>query len=319
MDSAAALGTRCEQAEMDVVDYRDMEDFASDPDYASFSWAVQARAVDPGGRVRRGYLFSSDEYADTGNVPSFSMDSGADAYEQVRFLEQGFENRYVLDSFRRNRVEFNSFDVTSRIQYRYLDKIQQISKAFAFGAVLEGDPTAPPTALLADGNFGPLALAASHGLDLFARILTRPEPGYYCPASICGGGQPVGVQTELFAADSAPLPDVFAYDFRVALGDGRYLHNEFDYSQGYFWGDYQTQVGAYYEKIWATYYLAEAFDSFVSNSKEDFYDSRYKNVSFATVYPEQVRRLYSSLLTGDLDTFAPVTYTHLTLPTSDLV
>lgn len=305
VDSAAALGTRCEQAEMDVVDYRDMEDFASDPDYASFSWAVQARAVDPGGRVRRGYLFSSDEYADTGNVPSFSMDSGADAYEQVRFLEQGFENRYVLDSFRRNRVEFNSFDVTSRIQYRYLDKIQQISKAFAFGAVLEGDPTAPPTALLADGNFGPLALAASHGLDLFARILTRPEPGYYCPASICGGGQPVGVQTELFAADSAPLPDVFAYDFRVALGDGRYLHNEFDYSQGYFWGDYQTQVGAYYEKIWATYYLAEAFDSFVSNSKEDFYDSRYKNVSFATVYPEQVRRLYSSLLTGDLDTFAP--------------
>ncbi len=304
-DGAAPLGTRCQEAEMDVVDYRDMEDFASDPDYASFAWAVQPRAVDPEGRVRRGYVFSSDEYADTGNVPAFTSDSGADAYEQVRFLESGFENRYVLDAFRRDRVDFNSFDVTSRIQYRYLDKIQQISKAFAFGAVLDGDPAKPSTELIADGNMGPLALAATHGLDLFARIVTRPEPGHYCPGTICGSGQPVGVEGEIFAADSAALPDVFTYDFRVALGDGRYLHNDFDYSQGYFWGDYQTQVGTYYEKIWATYYLAEAFDSFVSNSKEDFYDSRYKNVSFATIFPEQVRRLYSSLLTGDLDTFAP--------------
>jgi hypothetical protein len=31
---------------------------------------------------------------------------------------------------------------------------------------------------------------------------------------------------------------------------------------------------------------------------EDFVDSRYKNVSFATVFPEQVRRLYKELLTG---------------------
>ena len=304
-DSAAPLGTKCKEREMDVVDYRDMKDFAADPDYEAYAWAVQPRAVDADGRVRRGYLFSSDEYADTGNVPSFTMDSGADAYEQVRFLEENFENRYILDAFRRNRVEFNSFDVTSRIQYRYLDKIQQISKAFAFGAVLDGDPTKPSTELLADGNFGALGFAATVGLDLFARILTRPEPGYYCPADVCGSGQPVGVATELFTADSASLPDVYLYDYRVALGDGRYLHNEFDYAQGYFWSDYQTQVGSYYEKIWATYYLSEAFDTFVSNSKEDFYDSRYKNVSFATVYPEQVRRLYSSLLTGDLDTFAP--------------
>jgi hypothetical protein len=75
-----------------------MKDFASDPDYASFSWFVNPRAVDPVGRVRRGYVFSSDEYADTGNVPSFSYDAGADAYEQIRFLESGYENRYVLDS-----------------------------------------------------------------------------------------------------------------------------------------------------------------------------------------------------------------------------
>jgi hypothetical protein len=304
-DSSAPLGTKCEQREMDVVDYRDMQDFASDPDYAKFSWAVAARAVDAQGRIRRGYGFSSDEYADTGNVPSMSDDAGADAYEQVRFLESAYENRYILDSFRRNRVDFNSDDVTSRVQYRYLDNIQLLGKTWAFGAVLDGDPSAPAAELLEDGYYGPLALGGTVGLDLFARMLTRAEPGHYCPADICGTGQPVGVPTEVFAADPAELPELYVYDFRVALGDGRYLHNDFDYGQGYWWGDYQTQVGTYYDKIWATYYLAEAFDTFISNSKEDFYDSRYKNVNYATVFPAQVRRLYSSLLTGDLETFAP--------------
>src|SRR5581483_12179877 len=76
-------------------------------------------------------------------------------------------------------------------------------------------------------------------------------------------------------------------------------------TKGYWWADYQTQVGAYYDKIWSTYYLSEAFDDFISNSKEDFTDGRYKNVNFATVYPEQVRRLFANILTGDAVSYAP--------------
>ncbi|MBI5488676.1 MAG: hypothetical protein HY905_15185 [Deltaproteobacteria bacterium] len=301
----AVLGTVCDRAPLDVVDYRDMRDFASDPDYGVFSWGVNARAVDAQGRVRRGYLFSSDEYADTGNVPSFTDDAGADAYEQIRFLEAQYENRYILDGFRRNRVMFNSWDTIARIQARYLDAIQLIAKTWAFAAILDGDPAAPAAELLEDGYYGPLAMGSTVALDLFARILTRPDPGYYCPADVCGTAQPVGVDDTVYVADWAALPDVYLYDYRVALGDGRYVNNDYDYSQGYFWSDYQTQVGAYYEKIWATYYLAEAFDYFISNSREDFTDGRYKNVNFATIYPEQVRRLYANLLTGDLDSYAP--------------
>ncbi len=304
-DPEAPLGTRCGQAPLELADYRDLTDFVDDPDYVSFDWARQARALAPGGRVRRGYMFSSDEYSDAGNVPTFTSDAGADAYEQVRFLESQYENRYVLDAFRRGRVQFNSDDVSWRLQARYLDNIQQIAKTFAFGALLDGDPTAPSAGFDDDGYYGPLSLAASAAFDLFARTATRPEPGFYCPASLCYGVQPFGVSTELYTADPVALPDVYLYDFRVALGDGRYLHNDYDYAQGYFWGDYQTQVGTYYDKIWATYYLAEAYDYFISSAKEDFTDSRYKNVSFATVYPSQVRRLYSNLLTGDFDAYAP--------------
>lgn len=303
-DADAVLGKKCSGTPMDVVDLRDMSDFAPDPDYASFSWAVQPNAVDAAGRVRRGYMFSSDEYADSGNVPSFTDDEGADAYEQIRFLESAYENRYIFDSFRRNRVQFNSWDTTSRVQYKYLDNLQLITKAFFFGAVLDGDPAKPTAEFLDPGYFGPLAMGSTYAFDMFARILTRPDPGYYCPAEFCGV-QPTSTDEPVYVADSVPLPEVYLYDFSVGLGDGRYLHNDYDYSQGYFWGDYQTQVGSYYDKVWALYYLAEAYDSFISNSKEDFVDSRYKNVNFATVYPEQMRRLFASVLTNDLSTYAP--------------
>ncbi len=307
-DGAAPTGMRCKGAPLDVVDLRDMEDWIDDEDYSDYDFFFYSYAREKdGGRVRRGYLFSSDEYADAGNVPSFTGDAGADAYEQVRFLETLYENRYLLDAFRRNRVTFNSQDVVWRIQGRYLDNIQQIAKTFAFGALLDGDPTAPSAEFLQDGNYGPLVLAGTLAFDLFARQLTRPEPGYYCPAEFCGTVVPYGMDNELYVADAIALPDVYLYDYQVLLGDGRYLHNDFDYSQGYWWGDYQKQVGAYYDKIWATYYLAEAYDYFISNAKEDFTDSRYKNVNFATVFPDQVRRLYNALLTNDYDTFAPWT------------
>ncbi len=305
-DGEAPLGTRCFGPAMDVVDFRDLKDFAPIEAYASF--ATQRSVIDDKGRVRRGYMFSSDEYADSGNVPSFSYDAGADAYEQAKFLEAAYENRYVLDAFRRGRTTFNSWDVVTRTQRHYLDTLQLLAKTFAFAMVLDvDDPTKPPAELTTDGLYGPLAMATSLAFDVFTRALTRPEPGAYCStgSDTCTGVQPFGLSDFIHVADPFPLPAGTAYDFQLALGTGRYVHNDYDYGQGYWWGDYQKQVGSFYDKVWAVYYLSEAFDTFISNSKEDFLDGRYKNVSFATIYPEQIRRLFASLLTGDLMSYAP--------------
>ncbi|MBI4816812.1 MAG: hypothetical protein HY791_11170 [Deltaproteobacteria bacterium] len=303
----AVLGEKCKEKQMDVADYRDLSDFVPDPAYAQYSWANTPKAIDPFGRVRRGYLFSSDEFSDSGNVPSFSYDAGADAYEQVRFLEQAYENRYLMDYFRRNRVRFNSWDVTARVQGHYLDNIQQLAKTFAFAAVLYSDGSTLSASFLDDGRFGPLELASTVALDLFARMMTRPEPGLYCDPNLaeCPNYNPTGVTEDVYATDTAPAAGAGgAFEIPIGIG-GRYIHNDFDYAQGYWWSDYQTQVGAYYDKIWATYYLAEAYDNFISNSKEDFTDGRYKNLNFASVFPEQVRRLYSGLFTGDAVSYAP--------------
>jgi hypothetical protein len=218
--------------------------------------------------VRRGYMFSSDEFADTGNVPSFRYDAGADPYEQIRFLEAAYENRYIIDAFRRGRTQFNSDGVVTREQSHYLDTIQLIAKTFGFAMVLEvDDPANPDPALLVNGNYGPLAMGTSVAFDLFARTLTRPEPGAYCSTGNdkCPANQPYGLADYIYVADPDPLPALTPYDFQVPLGKGRYIHNDFDYGQGYWWSDYQKQVGSFYDKTWAVYYLSESFDSFVSN------------------------------------------------------
>jgi len=202
---------------------------------------------------------------------------------------------------------FNSWDVVSRVQGHYLDSIQMIAKTFAFAMVLENDdPTKPAPELLSDGNYGPSGVGASVAFDLFARMLTRPEPGSYCSTGedTCAGIQPYGLENYIEVPDYKPYPGT-KYDFTVPLGIGRYIHNDFDYGQGYWWSDYQKQVGSFYDKTIAVYYLAEAFDDFVSNSKEDFVDGRYKNVNFATIYPDQMRRLFASLMTGDADIYSP--------------
>ncbi|HEY8072834.1 MAG TPA: hypothetical protein VIF62_01960, partial [Labilithrix sp.] len=306
-DAQSPTGTTCQGAPLDIVDYRDMKDFTPIDGYSD---STLYRAVDDKGRVRRGYMFSSDEFADTGNIPSFRYDAGADPYEQIRFLEAAYENRYILDNFRRNRVMFDSYDVVGRVQSHYLDTIQEIAKSFAFAMVLENDdPSKPDPTLLADGEYGPSGVGTSVAFDLFARMLTRPEPGVYCSTNNqnCPGIQPYGLENNLEVADPSATamsatPD---YDFRVALGPGRYIHNDFDYGQGYWWSDYQSQVGSFYDKTIAIYYLSEAFDDFISNSKDDFVDGRYKNVNFATIYPDQMRRLFGSLMTGDADVYAP--------------
>jgi hypothetical protein len=142
----------------------------------------------------------------------------------------------------------------------------------------------------------PLALGASDGLAMFARVLTRPEPGYY---KIQAGIGAKGV-LEFAGADRFNVLNA-DYDFTVATGsgEGRYLHNDYDYSKGYFWSSYQTQVGSFYEKLGSIYYLMEAYNHFVQNDKGDYIDGRYKNLNYSSIYPQQIRRLFASLMQDD--------------------
>jgi hypothetical protein len=249
------------------------------------------------GQVRHPYMFGSDEFADIGNVPVFRFDAGADSYEQFQFLISTYENRYIFDNFRRDRTTFSTNVQVHRAEDRYFDKIQGITKSLALLVGLGLDPSDP-------GSLLPLSLGASDGFAMFVRVLTRPEPG---PFAIQVPSQ-TGLALNYAAAEDANgLIQKPLGDFQVALGsgEGRYLHNDYDYSQGYYWSDYQTQVGSYHEKVRAIYYLTEAYNRFVSNSKQDYIDGRYKNLNYSSLYPNQMRRLFAQLMQNDPMTLGP--------------
>jgi hypothetical protein len=293
------LALQCSGPDLDFVARRDMKtvdkyDAAATVTRPDF---VANFAVDPHGRVRHPYLFGSDDYV-YGNIPNLKFDAGADSYEQMQFFTSTYENRYVFDNFRRNRVMFNTGGVVSRLEARYWQPAQWITKALGLGIELLTQPGFDPTN--DPGYLMPMALASADGLAMFVRSMTRPAPGTYdvqqmTPGVTGGPPNPWGSAWQIGDMNSdAPPPS--QVNIALGNGDGRLLHNDYDYTKGYWWAEYQTQVGSYYEKAFAPSYLTEAYNNFVSNVEDDYVDGRYKNISYATLYPNQIRRLFANLM-----------------------
>jgi hypothetical protein len=299
------LSAHCDWFKLDYVPMRDMQTVdkysaavtAVRPDLVSY-WAVQ-----PGTKhVRHPYMFGSDEFADIGNMPVFRFDSGADAYEQIQFITTTYENRYIFDNFRRNRVTFSSHGVMSRMMDRYFDKIQSMVKTLGLMVELSSNPSGDESD---PGNLMPLALGAPDVMLTFMRAMTRPEPGpYNTPATDASIGQvlPFAGAEDINGMINNPTG---AFMIPVGSGDGRFIENDYDYTQGYWWGDYQTKSGSWADKYIGSYYLNEAYNNFISNSEQDYIDGRYKNLNFASLYPDQMRRFEAQYMAGDPETLGP--------------
>jgi hypothetical protein len=304
------LSAKCTGPSLDYVAYRDMKDISwyGDAVTAQYPQFKSVAFIDAQGRARHPYMFGSDEFADFGNVPVFRFDSGADSYEQFEFLISTYENRYIFDNFRRDRPTFNTRSVLNRAMDRYFDKIQGMTKSLALLIPIYTNGTKDPTA--DPGSLMPLALGAADGLKMFARIITRPEPGGYnvnypLPKDLGGTDGQMPMPFAQLGDINSILNKTTKFDVALGTGEGRYLHNDYDYTQGYYWSDYQTQVGSAYEKSIATSYLTEAYNHFISNSKEDYLDGRYKNLNYASIYPQQIRRLFTQVLQNDPMTLGP--------------
>ncbi len=307
----------CDWFKMDYVPMRDMKGQPSQnpavtgypqfgPQYLSVRPdLVKYWEIDPNGHVRHPYMFGSDEFADIGNMPVFRFDAGADAYEQIQYVTSVYENRYIFDNFRRNRTNFSSLGTLNRITSRYLDKIQSMVKTLGLMVELSTNPQADEQD---PGNLMPLALGAPDVMLTFMRAITRPEPGPY-DLNTVGTNLGTGIVLNQQFGTSDPFAPVtnpaFPLNIAVGSGDGRFIENDYDYTQGYWWGDYQTKAGAWGEKNVATYYLNEGYNEFISNSVEDYIDGRYKNLNFASLYPNQIRRFYSQIMAGDPMTLGP--------------
>ncbi len=273
-------------------------------------------AIDRDKRVRVPYGFATDRWADIGNAAVYRHDNGADNYEIFDFLISQMEVQHIFDSYRRGRQAFSVRSVSNRTLGRYNEKMRDGAKGLGLYHSWYED-LAQELNLTHSSFWGYAAtnwfpdqmLAAGMVFDHFTRQHARPERGEH----IQDGGILRSLEdTQLEGAPLVTVPDGATGYFGQLTFGGKLVENRLcettwntdgkvDPGCGEYDSDFTMNAGSYYEKAWVPYLMAESEDNFISDSREDFVDGRYRAVSLADVFPEGYRRWLANSLTGDLD------------------
>ena len=294
--------TKCTQPKVDYVQWDELKNTAE-----------KNRAVDRRGRVRVPHGFASDEWADLGNIAVYRHDNGADIYETLHFWIAQQEMMHIFNSYRRGRRDFSVWGSFHRTLSRYHEKMRDSAKAIGLYVNLAKDTVAmynsgeDPAGFVAEvlqqvavDN----TVASTIAFDHFAHVFSRPQPGQHGPL-----GSDVS-DTVLRSFDGTGFAGTGRVILNVANGvqggfgnislGGRPMENALARDKGRDYDrDYTLNVGAYYEKAFTAFLFSESADNFISASRDDFVDPRFRAVSIADIFPDGFRRWLGNYLTGD--------------------
>jgi hypothetical protein len=303
---------RCRQPPVDYVSWNELGT-ASDMDdnlyYRSRNLGGVSRQIDAQDRIRVPYGFASDDWADLGNVSVNLFDNGGDIYEIFNFLIAQEELFHIFNDFRRGRAWFSVRGAADTTFSRYSRKLRDGAKGLAlqrnyvksFFTELGwnfDEIWLPYSGLYFSDN----VLAAAMTFDHFARSLARPQAGPHCMPHF----EPVMRSMGDFAGcdqDNELLVNIPDGAFGTAFGEfahgGRLVENRLDASQGEYEIQYTLNSGSYYDKALSAMLMTESVDNFISFSRSDYADKRYRAVSLADLFPDGYRRWLANNLTGD--------------------
>ncbi len=307
--SVDGVSSRCRTQPVDFVSWSALT-AADDADVEGFN--VGNPGIDPSGRVRVPYGFATDRWADLGNLAVFTYDNGADSYELFNFLIAEQETNHIFDNYRRRRQSFSVRQAVERTHHRYNAKLRDAAKGLGLLANIYRDFAVTerfrfselwPAIVGTDGTryngVAVNALASGLAFDHFARQLQRPASGEHFRDPL----RPVLRSTN----DTLTLPrlpevivpnGVVGYYDSVGIG-GRPVENGLSDENGDYNSDYTVNAGSYYEKIYTAMLMTESVDNFISDSRRDFTDPRYRAVSLADLFPDGYRRWLANNLTND--------------------
>lgn len=296
--------SRCKQQPVDYVTWAELRD----PTSADVSNARGGHAIDKGGRVRVPYGFATDRWADLGNLSVYRHDNGADPYELFDFLITQQEVNHIFDNYRRNRQGFSVRSASMRALTRYNEKLRDAAKGLGlmanvyrdFGAAMGYDfESLWPS--IASEYFSENILASGLGFDHFAKQLARPQPGAHHLGNQAGQ-KLLRSSTDASGNAGKAILSMYngatGYFGNVAFG-GRPIENALASNQGEYDSEFTINAGSYYEKAWTAMLMTESVDNFISDSRRDFTDARYRAVSLADLFPDGYRRWLANNLTGD--------------------
>jgi hypothetical protein len=294
--------TRCKQPKVDYVQWTQQR-------FPTVAEAGQyyrgGPSIDRDGRTRIPYGFGTDSWADLGNVSVYRHDNGADPYEIFNFLITSQETWQVFATYRRNRMAFSVKGAADGIFARYgakirdgakgLGLIKNIYEDYALEDGMHAGTLWPYIATLFPEN----VVAAGLAFDHFVRQAARPEVGPHFFRPWEGflrsardtvdnpGGTKVIIPNGITAVDGTASPG------------GKLVENMLSEDHGEYDSYYTLNAGSYYDKMFTAILMAESVDNFISSTRNDFVDPRYRAVSLADLFPDGFRRWFANALTGD--------------------
>lgn len=295
--------TRCRQQPVDYVRWDDLRMPTTADGAPGFYRGGQA--VDADGRVRVPYGFATDGWADLGNLSVYRHDNGADAYELFDFLITQQEVGHIFDNYRRRRQGFSVRSAANRTLGRYNTKmrdgakglglLRNIYETFSLEA-LDYEFDSFWTAL-APILFRENILASGMAFDHFARQAARPQTGTHF---LQNGVLVSSDDNNASGPTAVTIPNGATGLYGNVTYGGKLVENRLADDKGEYDSSFTINAGSYYDKLNTAMLFTESVDNFISSSRTDFTDARYRAVSLADLFPDGYRRWLGSNLTGDI-------------------
>ncbi len=296
--------TRCRQQEVDYVNW----DQLHVPDDGEFSGYYRGGGgVDALGRTRVPYGFATDRWADLGNLSVYRHDNGADAYEIFDFLITQQEVNHIFDNYRRGRQGFSIRSAAGRTLGRFNEKVRDGAKGLTlmkniyldfFLEEFDYDPAAF-WAEIAPMWFPENLLASGMVFDHFTRMFARPEPGPHFRKGtdlvLLSSIDTVGTAGET----QVVIPNGATGMYGDVAAGGKLIENRLAENMGEYDSELTINAGCYYDKASVAMLMTESVDNYISDSREDFVDARYRATSLADLFPDGYRRFIANALTDD--------------------
>lgn len=302
--------SRCRQQRVDYRRWTDLRPPVSSDLSGVFSRGGNAISLIDR-KLRVPYGFGTDSWADLGNLSVYRHDNGADPYELFDFFISQQEVNHIFDHYRRDRMTFSVRGAVGRTLNRFNTKMRDGAKGLGLmksiyrEVALNGGVNANELWIYAATNFFPEnILAAGIAFDHFARQLARPQHGPHV----------LDENYVLRSTDDAPglngEPDLLIPNGATGLFEtvgigGRPLENALASDQGEYDNRYTINAGSYYEKLYSAMLMTESVDNFISSSRSDFLDGRFRSVSMADLFPDGYRRWLANNLTNDAEIKGP--------------
>jgi len=296
---------RCHQQKVDYVQWDKLR-FPTQTELGD-TYYDGGRSVDSQGRLRMPYGFGTDSWADLGNLSVYRHDNGADAYEIFNWMITQQEINHIFDNYRRGRTTFSVRSAANRTLNRFNTKLRDGAKGLGLMKNIYEDfaldmgydaRTLWPT--IAGMFYKDNIIASSQVFDHFTRMMARPEIGehYYLDygdpvlrSTIDAWGQPGA--TEVIIPNGAT-----GYYEDIGIG-GKLVESQLSKTNGEYDTEITVNCGSYYDKLNTAMLMTESVDNYISSSRSDFVDPRYRAVSLADLFPDGYRRWLANNLTGD--------------------